>query len=121
MIHRATEDLHEDWMRRAIGLARACELLRGREGRPPALATVRGWARPGEGYRPRGWRGEPVVLRTVVVGRDYLTLPEWVAEFERERLRLGQLARQGPPAAPARKAQAMHRRAEAALDEAGVG
>ena len=115
------DELSEDQMGRLIGLADAARLLRGREGQPPNVATVRGWARPGEGYRPRGWAGEAVVLRTVVVGRDYLTLPEWVAEFERGRLRVGQLVRQRPAATPARKAQAMHRRAEAALDRAGVG
>lgn len=114
------EELSADQMGRLIGLADAAKLLRGRDGQPPNVATVRGWARPEEGYRPRCWKGEPVVLRTVVVGRDYLTLPEWVAEFERGRLRVGQLARQRPPAAPARKAKAMHRRAEAALDKAGV-
>ncbi len=107
-------------MRRLIGLAEATMMLRGREGRPPNVATVRGWARPGEGYRPRAWKGEPVILRTVVVGRDYLTLPEWIAEFERERLRIGQLARQRPPAVTARKARALHRRAAKALDQSGV-
>ena len=114
------EDLTEEQMGRLIGLAAAAKLVRGRWGGPPNLGTVRGWAR--DGYRPAGWRGEPAVLRTVVMGRDYLTLPEWVEEFARERLRLGQLARRPPLVEPApRTRKASIRRAEAALDRAGIG
>lgn len=102
-----------------ISLRAACQLLRGRSGRPPNVGTVRRWARHHEGCRPLGASGPVVVLRTVRMNGDILTLPEWVAAFERERLEIGTQG-EAPKIVAGRTRAASIRRAEAALDKAGV-
>lgn len=109
-------------LHRAIGLAEAARRMRGRGGRPPSTSTVRRWADPRQGYRPQGHTGQPIVLRTLRVGQDLATLPEWIEEFELSRERLGAVVILPLPVrgVPARTRNAAHRRAEQALDEAGI-
>lgn len=79
----------------AISLAIARTRMRGRGGKLPAIQTVRRWANPKRGCRPAGEHGPLIVLRTVKFSGEILTMPEWVAEFEAERVRLG--TRENPP------------------------
>lgn len=118
-----TEQLTWEEAKRAINLTEAAKRLRSRGGRPPNVGTVRRWANKRKGYKPAGYEGEPIVLRTLRVGQDLLTFPEWVEEFARAQVAAG-LAAQAPlpPAGrPVRSREAAHRRAEAELDRAGVG
>lgn len=109
---------HDD-VKRCIGLKAAAALLRGRGGKPPSLDTVRRWANPRRGYRPRGnYAGPPLVLATCRLGNDLVTLPEWVEEFERRRFQMG-TTRVMPTRTP-RQAAAALRRAEEYLDAQGV-
>lgn len=115
------EEITWDTIDRTITLTEAAKLLR-MHGRTPHLGSVRRWADPRRGYRPRGYTGPAAILKTLRVGQAILTLPEWVREFAEERLRLG--LEQDRPAVPARSPRAQaagHRRAEAELDRAGVG
>src|SRR5688572_4306519 len=75
-----------------IPLREAARLLRGRGGKAPSLSTLRRWANVREGYKRPGYDGPPVLLRTVRLGQDVLTHPDWVAAFERERLAAGRPA-----------------------------
>lgn len=101
---------------RAVGLADVCHLVRGRDGGPASVPTLRKYAT--SGYRPRGHSGPPLILRAVKVGGAYCTLPEWVADFERERARMGDnyALRVRPP----RSESAGHRHACRELDRLGV-
>jgi hypothetical protein len=114
-------DLTDDQVARLVGIARVT--VRGRGGRPANIQTVRGYCR--DGFKPNGWRGPPVRLRAVRLGQDYCTLPEWVADFERERAALAQrlfdASRRPPVTAPAPLSRAASaRRAREHLDRAGV-
>ena len=103
-----------------IGLAAAAKLMRGRGGKPPSIESLRRWANPLRGYRPCGPTGPTLVLQTVKLNGEFLTCERWVREFEAARERAG--VRAAPPvlARPARSRAAAHRRAEEALDRAGV-
>ena len=70
-----------------IGLEDARQLMLGRGGRPPTIETTRKWSQIG--YRPLGWTGPRLILRTVRTSTDILTLPQWVREFEAKRAEMG--------------------------------
>lgn len=108
-------------LKRAIGMAAAARLMRGRNG-PPNVSTVRRWANPKCGCWPQGKDGPHLLLQTVKYNGEVLTTAEWVEEFERQRLRLGVRARY-PGAAPrsSKRRAAAVRRAEARLDRDKVG
>ena len=78
----------------AIGLSTAAKRMRGRGGKAPSVETVRRWANPRRGCFPQGKGGPRLVLATIRMSGELLTLPEWVEAFERDRARLG---RRGPP------------------------
>lgn len=105
-----------DQVKKALTLAEASELLRGRGGKRPSLGTMRRWANPRRGCRVPG-REEPLVLTTVRWGQDILTLPEWVEAFAQARAAT-------PPVAPIcrqpRTREAEVRSAAKRLDKAGV-
>lgn len=78
----------------AIGMPAACLLLRGKGGKPPHVNVARRWANARRGWRVKvddGLRVAEYRLRLLVVkvGGELLTLPTWVAAFERARARLG--------------------------------
>ena len=75
----------------AIGIDGACALLRGRGGKRPHPAVVRRWASKGwkatlrdDQGRVAEWRCRLPIAR---IGRDLVTMPAWVAWFERMRIR----------------------------------
>ncbi len=110
--------LTPEQIRRALSLAEAAALLRGRGGKRPSLCTVRRWANPRRGCKVPG-RPEPVILTTVRCGQDVLTLPEWVEAFSRARVS----SRPAQPPAVERPplARSVAARAAAArLDRAGI-
>ncbi len=72
---------------RLRGIAKFCERIRGRNGRPVNVCTLRKWCDPRRGYRSRS--GVIVILRTVRVSGNLLCLEEWVEDFERARVRAG--------------------------------
>lgn len=86
--------------KRLISLTEAAKLIRGKGGKRAHVASVRRWASPKRGYRPRGSLAAPIVLRTVRIGPDVCTLPEWVEEFERARLEAGSVPCAYYPAMP---------------------
>jgi len=71
-----------------IGMT-AARLMRGRGGRAPSVETVRRWAGPKRGCYPQGRQGPQLVLMTIRMNGELLTLPEWVEAFEEARFRLG--------------------------------
>lgn len=108
--------------RRALSLRDARERLTTARGKPPSAQSVRLWA--SKGYRPRGWRGEPAVLRTIRMGADLVTCEEWLAEFEARRWEMGELIRRaelelGKPVPTMRSRKASQRAAARYLDAAG--
>ena len=110
-------DLTASQLGRLMGIAEAAGLIRGRNGQPPHVATLRKWADPNRGYRSRS--GVVVVLRTVKVSGNLLTLEEWCEEFERARIRAGK-RELGPKPRPKRTREAAQRRAKEWLDAHGV-
>lgn len=54
-------------------------------GKRPNLQQVQRWANPRRGYQPIGKDGPTLVLPTVKVGREYLTMPDWVQWFANAR------------------------------------
>lgn len=111
------EDFDE---RRSVGMNEARRMMRGRRGDGASLEVVRRYANPKRGCRPLGKAGPLLVLPAVRVGGELRTMPEWVRAFCRARAVL--LSRPEAPAArPARGREAAARRAEEALDRAGVG
>jgi hypothetical protein len=118
---RAAEELTLDQSRRLVGIHRV--FIRGKNDEPAHPGTVRLYIR--DGYRPRGYRGEPVYLRAVLIGQSYCTLPEWVDEFELARARLGLSLRERarkavPQAVNTRGLAGRLRRAEKELERLGV-
>ncbi len=108
----------------AVGLRAAAQLLRTGQGKAPTPQTMRNWA--SVGYRPRGWDGAPVVLKTVRLGIDLVTTPEWVAEFDKARWEMGEQIRRAelerkaaPHSMPMRTRRASQKRAAQYLDQAG--
>lgn len=93
-------------VKRLISLTEAAKLIRGKGGKRAHVASVRRWADPKRGYRPRGSLAAPVVLRTVRIGPDVCTLPEWVEEFERARLAAGSVSCAYYPALPGSRSAA---------------
>lgn len=104
---------------RSIDLNQARRLIRGRRGHGN-VETVRRWANPARGCRPRGPQGPVLVLPALKISGEWRTMPEWVEAFERKRQELGRQVATPPAARPARSREAAHHRAEAALDRAGV-
>lgn len=104
---------------KALDLEAARKLLRGRWG-DLGWSTAHRWAT--HGCRPAGKDGPVLVLPTLLLSGRRLTMPEWVAKFERERARLGMAAQ--PDRArmprPRRQREAAHKRAEERLRKAGV-
>ncbi len=100
-----------------IGIEDASMLMRGRGGSPPHLSTVRRWIT--HGYQPPG--GDPIHLQAVLVSGGYVTLPEWVQEFEAARLEAGRRAKPKRATPTNRAARKAHRLAELDLDRAGIG
>lgn len=109
----------DDQIRRCIGLSAAAGGMRGRGGKPASLDSVRRWADPARGYRPRGYTGPALVLATSRLGGDVVTLPEWVAEFEAARFALG-TTRVVPRLPAGRRELLSQRKAEEYLDAQGV-
>jgi len=103
-------------VKRLISLTEAAKLIRGKGGKRPHVASMRRWANPKRGYRARGSLAAPIVLRTVRIGPDVCTLPEWVEEFERARLQAGSVQCAYYPALPGRRSAA-----DEYLDRMGVG
>jgi hypothetical protein len=96
-------------LKRAIGMAKAARLLRSRGGKAPNIETLRRWANPKKGCRPTGADGPKLFLRTVRIGNELLTMPEWVEHFEAERIRQGE--RQPlPPRPPSNRRRAAESR-----------
>ncbi len=67
---------------RALSIGQARQRMRGRAGRHPHAETVRRYMTRGATI-PGGHR---VKLKSVKIGQERLTMPEWVDEFERQRL-----------------------------------
>ena len=67
---------------RLMPLRKAAELMRGRDGKPPSIQSVRDWTNPKRGYRA-GRR--VLVLWSTRINGEILTLPERVEEFEQAR------------------------------------
>lgn len=117
-------EITKEELRRAITLTQALPHLRGRAGRTPSIDTVRLWARASHGWH--GPDGSVVVLKTVLLNQQLLTLVEWCEEFDLARIRANQRARQARaevaeslPRTPRRRAAA-HKRAEERLRKKGV-
>lgn len=109
-------------MDKAIGLADAAKLMRGRGGRAASVETLRRWANEKRGCRPQGPTGPQLVLQTIRLGGELLTTPEWVKAFEMERLRLGVRAGRTMPAperSPAKRERAQ-KKARKKLQRIGV-
>jgi hypothetical protein len=103
---------------RQLSLTEAAKLLRGRGGKAPSVDTLRRWANPNRGCRV----GElQLLLPTVRVGGEVLTMPEWVQAFAKMRARLGVRKVLPPVARPARQRAAAQRRATERLKAAGIG
>lgn len=85
---------------RAIGLCQASQLMRGKSGQRPAVETVRRWANPKRGCYPAGRSGPRLVLQTHKLNGEILTMPEWVAAFEADRVELSLRLIQPPSAVP---------------------
>src|SRR5262245_3592761 len=102
----------------ALDLAEASRLIPGRRrGERAALAVVQRWANPRRGCPTRGGR---VVLPTVMIGGQRLTLAAWVEAFQRARVWLGTTTVTAPPAGRTeRQGRAGHRRACDELGRAG--
>lgn len=105
----------------AIGLAEAARLMHGKGGKPPSVVTVRRWANPKRGYRPRNHPGPALVLHTVWLNNELVTLPEWVRAFEDARLRAGDRQQAAPLARPPVRREKAHARAASALAKDGIG
>lgn len=98
-----------------IGLKDATALVRGRHGKNACVATLRAWA-------TRGYRlpdGRIVLLRTVRDATDFLTTPQWCAEFEETRFEPTPAPRGAVLARSAKQRARDHARAERELDEMG--
>lgn len=105
---------------RMMTLGDAAKLLQGRGNKRPCLETMRRWANPKRGCRVAG---NTVILCTVRVGRDLLTMKEWVEAFDAARIKAGiraEIPEAALPRSPAKR-KAAHRRAERVLDAAGIG
>lgn len=93
-------------------------------GSKPSIKTIRNWIDPGKGYTfTRASR--VVVLKTIRIGHDRFTLPEWIEAFEADRIRLGLELAELPAAKKSRKrtattARTDRRHAKAKLDRAGI-
>ena len=112
--------MHPEQLDTMIGMQEARKLMRGRMGKPPSLVGVRRWIKVG--YRPRGSNlKEPIRLKAIRWGQDFLTTREWIKEFEDARWNLVQLI---PPEAPkkatSRAARATNRQASKSLDRMGI-
>jgi hypothetical protein len=105
----------------AISLTDASHLMRGRGGKGPAVETVRKWCNPRRGCFPAGKDGPRLVMRSLKINGEVVTTRAWVAEFERERVRLGarQVAEVLPIPTPKQRKKQQERNAKA-LDEAGI-
>lgn len=89
MAGTSSETLTLEQWHRAIGMAEAAKLMRGRGGKPPDRSTLKQYADPDAGYRPMGYDGPPVVLRAIRHGQELVTLPEWVEEFMLRQIEVG--------------------------------
>jgi hypothetical protein len=103
--------------RRAVNLIGAAKLMRGVGGKHVHKDVVRKWAATGCKVG-----GQLLFLPSVKMGRERLTMPEWVEAFESARVRLGLRAVPVPrPAARSnRSAAAAQRRAERELAALGM-
>lgn len=54
-------------------------------GKRPSLQMTQRYANPKRGCLPAGSQGPRIVLPTVLVGKERLTLPEWVSWFAAKR------------------------------------
>jgi hypothetical protein len=107
---------------RLIGLTAARAMLRGRGGKSPSLETLRRWANPRRGWKAPFPDAPRVILRTVRLNGELLTLPQWVEEFERERLRWGVRSPWPPPAGRPEKRRARDQERDLAFLAAnGIG
>lgn len=110
------ESLSREQQLRLVGIEQIAMSMRGRSGNPPHPATVRRWIT--EGYQPPD--GEPIYLEAILVSGGWVTLPEWVAEFESARLEAGRRAQPRRKIPTNRSARKAHRLAERELDRAGI-
>jgi hypothetical protein len=109
-------ELTASQLKRLISLAEATGLIRGRGG-PASIRTLRKWSNPSQGYRAHN--GSVIVLRTIKVSGDLVTLEEWCEEFERARVRAGK-RQPGVQSRPRKQREAEQRRAKDWLDAHGV-
>jgi len=97
-----TQEPSAHQLKRALSLAQAAQRVRGRGGKPASYKSILRWINPDIGYRSREAPGRAVVLQTFRLGSEVLTLPEWIDQFETERLTLG-LRRTSDADEPARR------------------
>lgn len=81
-------------LNRAIGLADARLLVRGKGGKPIRVETLRRWANPQKGCYPAGPRGPRILFPVHKQNGEVLTLREWIAAFEEERVRIAAMGMQ---------------------------
>lgn len=106
---------------KAVSLTEAAKLMCGKGGKHPSVETLRRWANPERGCRPSGPDGDRIVLPTVRLGGELLTMPAWVEWFEQMRVRLGARTVIKPelPQTPGQRLRAQAQ-ATARLDREGV-
>lgn len=108
-------DIKADQIRRGVTLAEAAKYLRGRNGKTVHITSIRKWASPSVGWKaPDGSR---VVLKTIDLNAQLLTLPEWCEEFDLARARANDRARQAKPKGPARTSRQREAAAKRAMDQ----
>lgn len=67
----------------ALTMTQAAKLIRGRGGRRPHIDVIRRWCNPLKGCMVGERRA---VLRSVRVGGEILTMPQWIEEFQQARV-----------------------------------
>lgn len=106
-----------DLLRDGLGLPEAAKLLRGARGKPASADVVRRWITVG--VRIPGSQ-ERLRLRASLVGGEWLTLPQWIREFERKRLELGEYKPPERIERPARERKAAVKHAQKQLERHGI-
>jgi hypothetical protein len=104
----------------SIDLTQARKLIRGRKGGDASLEVVRRYCNPKRGCRPLGEGGPVIVLAVVKVAGRLRTMPGWVREFCEARAAATARLPPPPTTRSKRSRDAAYRRAEEALDRAGV-
>lgn len=101
----------------AIDLVDAAALIKAERGGRLNVKVLRRWAN--EGYRPRGYEGEPLVLPTVLIGSRLWLMPQWLEAWEAERVKMGQRV-EPLKVRTERQGSSAHKQAMQRLQKAGV-